>query len=167
MGWAVDIQSMLDWFYIGDSGGAEGSASLASTDGSGDNRQSMTDATTNAPPPVSGVPLEAGLPSLRLAGTTAGPVTEEESGLLEVRAKLVKTLAANQQDAIGIRAKLERAGRCDAIRAVTGYDAFDRSSQVGIELLGKIDDRLAEIDARRNAGRIEVDAQVETLIQRP
>ncbi|MFB0986808.1 MAG: hypothetical protein QMB94_10960 [Phycisphaerales bacterium] len=158
---------MLDWFYIGDSGGAGGSVSLASIDGSGENLKSMSDATTNAPPPVSGVQLDEGLPSLRLAGTTAGPVTEEESGLLEVRAKLVKTLAANQQDAIGIRAKLERAGRCDAIRTVTGHDAFDRSSRVAIELLGKIDVRLVEIDVRRNAGRIDVDADVETLIQRP
>ena len=158
---------MLDWFYIGDSGGVGGSASLASSGGSGENLQRMTDATTNAPPPVSGAPLDAGLPSLRLAGTTAGPVTEEESGLLEVRAKLVKTLAANQQDAIGIRAKLERAGRCDAIRAVTGHDAFDQSSQVAIELLGKIDGRLVEIDARRLAARIEIEADAESLIQRP
>jgi hypothetical protein len=162
-GESADTGSMLDVFHIGDVDRSVPSASLASVDRSGDNCGQMTDATTNSPPPV----IDETLPSLRLAGTTAGPVTEEEADLLGLRAKLVRTLATNQQEAIGIRARLERAGRQDAIRAVTGRDAFDRSSQATMDLLETVDARLNEIDSRRNASRIEIDAEVETLIQRP
>ena len=158
---------MPDLFHIPDSSRSVHSASLASADGSEDNSRPMTDATTKPSPTVSVGLLDGGHPSLRLAGTNAGPVTEEEAGLLGLRSKLVRTLAANQQDAIGIRARLKRAGRRDAIRAVTGQDAFDRSAQVTMGLLGKVDARLDEIDARRNAARIDVEAGVEMLIRRP
>jgi hypothetical protein len=36
-----------------------------------------------------------------------------------------------------------------------------------MDLLGTVDARLGEIDSRRNATRIEIDAEVETRIQRP
>jgi hypothetical protein len=158
---------MLNVFHIRDLDRSVSSSSLASVDRSGDNFSQMTDATINSQTPVTDGSPDETLPSLRLAGTTAGPVTEEEADLLGLRAKLVKTLATNQQEAIGIRARLERAGRQDAIRAVTGRDAFDRSSQATMDLLGTVDARLGEIDSRRNATRIEIDAEVETLIQRP
>jgi hypothetical protein len=166
-GESADTGSMLDVFHIGDVDRSVPSASLASVDRSGDNCGQMTDATTNSPPPVIDDSPDETLPSLRLAGTTAGPVTEEEADLLGLRAKLVRTLATNQQEAIGIRARLERAGRQDAIRAVTGRDAFDRSSQATMDLLETVDARLNEIDSRRNASRIEIDGEVETLIRRP
>ena len=158
---------MLDLLHIRDLGRSVPSSTLASVDRSGENSQQMKDATFNSAPPVTSDSPDERLPSLRLAGTTAGPVTEEEADLLGLRAKLVRTLATNQQEAIGIRARLERAGRQDAIRAVTGRDAFDRASQAAMDLLGKVDARLNEIDSRRNATRIEIDAEVETLIRRP
>ncbi|RPG05124.1 MAG: hypothetical protein CBC32_013385 [Proteobacteria bacterium TMED72] len=127
----------------------------------------MTDVTTNAPTPVSAAGPGQESPNLRLAGTSAGPVTEEEAGLLGLRASLVRTLASNQQDATEIRERLERAGRRDAIREVTGLDAFDRSARVAMDLLSRVDARLDEIDVRRKAGRIEVDANAESLIRRP
>jgi hypothetical protein len=36
-----------------------------------------------------------------------------------------------------------------------------------MDLLETVDARLNEIDSRRNASRIEIDAEVETLIRRP
>jgi hypothetical protein len=159
---------MLDVFNIGGSAGLSQGPPLASVAASGENSPQMTDGTTtNSPPPIAAAEPGQEPPSLRLAGTSAGPVTEEEAGLLGLRASLVRTLAANQQDATEIRDRLERAGRRDAIREVTGHDAFDRSTRVAMDLLNRVDARLEEIDVQRKAARIEVDADAEALIRRP
>ncbi len=104
-------------------------------------------------------------PRLRLAGTTAGPVTEEERQLLDLRARLVRARTQQGVDAEAIRERLDRAGRKDPIQVATGVDAFTRASSDLDAMLTRIDARLAEIDAARGVS-IEIDPQVTGLLRR-
>jgi hypothetical protein len=105
-------------------------------------------------------------PRLRLAGTNAGPVTEEERQLLNLRARLVRVRALQGVDAEAIRERLDRAGRKDPIQVATGVDAFTRAAADLDSMLTRIDARLAEIDAVRGVS-IEIDAQATGLLRRP
>lgn len=99
--------------------------------------------------PIHGAPLapvsrsvdsiDAGGPQLRLAGTTACPLTPAVRRLLELRAELVQARAVILEDAGFIRRRLERSGRADAISCITGEDAFDGAS-------GRIDHEIARVD---------------------
>jgi transposase len=104
-------------------------------------------------------------PRLRLSGTNAGPVTQEEQQLLELRAGLVRARALQGTEAAMIRERLVRAGRKDPIGLIRGNDAFDRMTGEIDTLLARIDSRLAEIDASR-VGVIDVDPNVADLLRR-
>lgn len=104
-------------------------------------------------------------PQLRLAGTTAGPVTPEERDLLELRAQVVLATGRHGIEAGIVRDKLGRAGREDPMSVARGSDLFDRNAEDLARFLATIDARLAEIDAKRPS--IEVDANAGDLVRRP
>lgn len=116
--------------------------------------------------PSSSVATGEDSPRLRLAGTNAGPVTEEERQLLELRARLVRVRALQGADAVLIRDRLERAGRKDPIEIATGADAFSKASSDLDAMLATIDARLSELDAERSAATIETDPQASSLLRR-
>ncbi len=124
----------------------------------------------DAPPSYGSVPSgsEADLkaPCLRLAGTSAGPVSAEEAALLELRATLVKAVSANRQDADLIRGRLERASRVDPIREVTGRDAFDANQRDAMVMLEAVDARLDALDADRASVAIETSPVANDLLRR-
>ncbi len=129
----------------------------------GDDSAFMSERTTSTP--ASPVGSEAESPRLRLAGTNAGPMTEEEQKLLHLRAGLVRACALHGADAASIRERLDRLGRKDPIEVATGTDAFSRAAAAMESMLSRIDARLAEIDAARSV-TIEIDAKVSDLIRR-
>ena len=104
-------------------------------------------------------------PQLRLAGTTAGPVTPEERDLLELRAQVVLATGRHGIEAGIVRDKLGRAGREDPMSVARGCDLFERNAEDLARFLATIDARLAEIDAKRPS--IEVDANAGDLVRRP
>ena len=102
-------------------------------------------------------------PRLRLAGTTAGPLSQTEQALLDLRQALIHASGHLQRDAVLIRGRLERSGRIDPIESTTGGDVFERSQ---VEL-GKM---LAAVERQLEAEsgpRIEVVPGVESLLRRP
>ncbi len=137
---------------------------VAVVGGVGENAGSMSERTPSTPssPPTA----EEDSPKLRLAGTNAGPVTEEERQLLDLRARLVRARALQAVDAAAIRERLDRAGRKDPIQVAMGVDAFTRTSADLDAMLTRIDVRLAEIDAARGV-TIEIDPQATGLLRRP
>ena len=60
-----------------------------------------------------------------LAGTTAGPVSDAEQSLLDLR-QLISAPSHVQRDAGVIRGRLERSGRQDPVALTTGQDVFAR-----------------------------------------
>jgi len=145
-------------------GGVAVPGGVAVTAGVGDDSGFMSERTPNTPS-TSASP-EADSPRLRLAGTNAGPVTDEERRLLDLRAGLVRARGLQTADAAMIRERLERAGRKDPIEVATGTDAFTRTSADLDAMLARIDARLAELDAVRGAA-IEIDPNASDLLKRP
>lgn len=119
---------------------------------------------TPSPPAPTGGGSTSEAPRLRLAGTTAGPVTDEERRLLELRAEVVLACGRDGTDAGIVRERLGRAGRRDPIEVVRGDDVFTRTAAELASMLAMIDARLAEIDARRP--QIETDAAAADLLNR-
>ncbi|MFM1833135.1 MAG: hypothetical protein RLZZ461_1451, partial [Planctomycetota bacterium] len=72
--------------------------------GVGENAGFMSERTPSTP--SSSATTDADSPRLRLAGTNAGPVTEEERQLLDLRARLVRARALQGVDAEAIRERL-------------------------------------------------------------
>lgn len=102
-------------------------------------------------------------PQLRLAGTTAGPVSRTEQALLDLRQTLIHASGRLQRDAVLIRGRLERSGRTDPIESTTGGDAFERCQVELGRMLAAVEQRL-EAEA---GPRIEVAPGVESLLRRP
>ena len=102
-------------------------------------------------------------PQLRLAGTTAGPVSRTEQALLDLRQTLIHASGHLQRDAVLIRGRLERSGRIDPIESTTGGDVFERSQVELGRMLAAVEQRL-EAEA---GPRIEVTPGVESLLRRP
>ncbi len=132
--------------------------------GVGENAGFMSERTPSTPSSSATTDMDS--PRLRLAGTNAGPVTEEERQLLDLRARLVRARALQGVDAEAIRERLDRAGRKDPIQVATGVDAFTRASADLDAMLTRIDARLLEIDAARGMS-IEIDPQAAGLLRRP
>lgn len=140
---------------------------LATSSPSGDDSAPMSDVPSSLGSVSSGAETDPTVPRLRLSGTSAGPVSPEESALLELRATLVRTVSANRQDAELIRARLERASRIDPIREVTGHDAFDANQRDTLAMLDAVDARLDELDGDRgSATRIETSPMANDLLKR-
>ncbi len=131
--------------------------------GVGDNPGFMSERTPSTPSSSAGPDVDS--PRLRLAGTNAGPVTEEERQLLDLRAGLVRARALQGADAAAIRERLERAGRKDPIQVATGVDAFAHASADLESMLARIDARLAAIDSARGVS-IEIDPNAADLLRR-
>ena len=146
---------------------------VAEAESTGDDAPSMAERTPSTPsnpsrPDGEGTEASASpakSPRLRLAGTTAGPVTPEERSLLELRAQVVRAAGRHGIEAEVVREKLGRAGRQDPMSVVRGSDLFDRNAEDLGELLSKIDACLAEIDSKRPA--IEIEGNAADLIRRP
>lgn len=103
-------------------------------------------------------------PRLRLAGTNAGPVTDEERRLLELRVQVVRARGAHGTEAGVIRDRLGRTGRRDPMATVRGDDVFDRTAAELDSMLASIDARLAQLDAGRP--RVEIDPAAAELLRR-
>ena len=104
-----------------------------------------------------------GTPRLRLAGTTAGPLSDAEKALLDLRHALIQASGHVQRDAVAIRGRLERSGRRDPVQLTTGQDVFERSEAELGRLLAAVEDRLETV----SAPAIEIDSDVESLLRRP
>ena len=164
---------MLGTARCADPGAVAQGDQVAEVRPAGDDAASMAERTPSTPPNVSrpeGEGTEAPAPTsrppqLRLAGTTAGPVTPEERSLLELRAQVVRAAGRHGIEAEVVREKLGRAGREDPMAVVRGSDLFERNAEDLGVMLSKIDARLAEIDSKRPT--IEVDGNASALIRRP
>ena len=109
--------------------------------------------------PVSG-------PRLRLAGTTAGPVSDAERALLDLRQALIQASSHVQRDAGVIRGRLERSGRQDPVALTTGQDVFARTQVDLGRLLAAVEDRLEAVSEPDDQSRIEVVPGVQALLRR-
>ncbi|MCH2162738.1 MAG: hypothetical protein MK085_12810 [Phycisphaerales bacterium] len=84
-------------------------------------------------------------PQLRLAGTPAGEPTAHEREVLALRQEMVFALGSLQRDARMIFDRLERAGRVDPIREVTGSGALEVAAENAEELIRTVDELLLEV----------------------
>ena len=115
----------------------------------------MSDSSTvtkmSEPPSIQAI-LDAGEavdgPRLRLAGTSAGPLTPTIQRLLEFRNELLSAKAVILEDAGFIRRRLERSGRRDAITCITGEDAFDGVATRIDHEISRVDLELARLDEK-------------------
>lgn len=140
--------------------------SLASSSACGEDSAPMSDAPSSLDSARDGAETDPATPRLRLAGTSAGPVSAPEAALLELRATLVRTISANQRDAGLIRGRLERASRMDPIKEVTGRDTFDVSHRGTMDMLEAVDARLDALDAERKSATIETTPTANDLLRR-
>ena len=141
---------------------------LATSSPSGEDPAPMSDAPSSLHPARDGAETDSVTPRLRLAGTSAGPVSAAEAALLELRATLVRTVSANQRDADLVRTRLERACRVDPIKEVTGRDAFETNRHDTMAMLKAVDARLNALDAdRASSGIIETTPAANDLLRRP
>ena len=101
-------------------------------------------------------------PRLRLAGTTAGPLSDAEQSLLDLRHALIQASSHVQRDAVAIRGRLERSGRRDPVQLTTGQDVFERSQIELGRLLAAVEDRLETV----SAPEIDIEPGVESLLRR-
>ncbi|MAD78341.1 MAG: hypothetical protein CMJ51_03100 [Planctomycetaceae bacterium] len=102
-------------------------------------------------------------PRLRLAGTDAGPLTDEVRHLLELRAHVLRLQARHLEDADLIRNRLARGRRQDPIELVTGDDAFARTTQAISRTLADIDEHLAR---SRPGFTVEIETSATDLLRR-
>ena len=84
-------------------------------------------------------------PQLRLAGTPAGQPSEPEQRVLQLRQEMVLALGSLQRDARMICERLERAGRVDPIREITGSGALDIATDSAEDLIRAVDELLLEV----------------------
>ena len=103
-------------------------------------------------------------PRLRLAGTDAGPLTDEVRRLLELRAQVLRMQVQHLADADLIRVRLARGGRQDPIAVVTGDDAFARTERELARSLAGIDEHLARSRPRPT---VEIETSATDLLRRP
>ena len=106
---------------------------------------------------------DSGSPRLRLAGTEAGPLTDEVRRLLELRAQVLLMQAQHVADADLIRGRLARGGRQDPIAVVTGDDAFTRTERELARSLAGIDEHLARSRPRPT---VETETSATDLLRR-
>lgn len=102
-------------------------------------------------------------PRLRLAGTDAGPLTDEVRHLLELRAHVRRMQARHLEDADLIRNRLARGRRQDPIELVTGHDAFERTTRAISRTLADIDEHLAR---SRPGVTVEIETSATDLLRR-
>lgn len=84
-------------------------------------------------------------PELRLAGTPAGETTAAERTMFRLRMQAVLVLGSLRQDARMIEDRLERSGRIDAVRAVTGSSALESAAVETEVLIHELDELLAAV----------------------
>ena len=102
-------------------------------------------------------------PRLRLAGTDAGPLTDEVRHLLELRAHVLRMQTRHLEDADLVRNRLARGRRQDPIALVTGDDAFERTTQAISRTLADIDQHLAR---SRSGVTLEIETSATDLLRR-
>lgn len=84
-------------------------------------------------------------PLLRLAGTLAGEPTDAEKRVLELRSRAVLVLGSLRRDSRMLSERLERAGRFDPVKIVTGASALDVAANGTEELIQNLDELLLEV----------------------
>ena len=125
-------------------------AELAQSATPADNVAVMSERPSTEPTQGSSVEIEP-QPRLRLAGTPAGPPSEPEQRVLALRQEMVIALGSLQRDAKMICNRLERAGRVDPIREVTGSGALDIAVDSAEDLLRAVDELLLEVTDTANS----------------
>ena len=117
---------------------------LAQESAPADNGAVMTEQPNTEPTQCSPAETET-QPQLRLAGTPAGAPSEPEQRVLELRQEMVLALGSLQRDSRMICDRLERAGRVDPIREVTGSGALDIAVDSAEDLIRAVDELLLEV----------------------
>lgn len=88
-------------------------------------------------------PDESG-PLLRLAGTLAGEPSEAERCVLELRSNAVLVLGSLRRDSRMLNDRLQRAGRIDPVKKITGASSLDTAANSTQELIQDLDELLVE-----------------------
>ena len=121
----------------GDSGG------LAHGPDTPDNGALMSEQKTSPQSTLSA--REAKAPVLRLAGTPAGEPSDAEKRVLELRNRAVLVLGSLKHDSRMLEDRLQRAGRYDPVKRVTGSSALDTAAKGAQALIEDLDELLLEV----------------------
>ena len=91
-------------------------------------------------------------PVLRLAGTPAGEPSIAEKRVLELRNRAVLVLGSLKQESRMLQERLERAGRYDPVKRVTGSSALDVAAEGTQSMIEDLDELLLEVGETVSAG---------------